>query len=664
MPRFACIACFFSLTLVLGSSTSAQMQMMGRVIAPRHVGAEAQLPPATGIIHDYFGPDHQALAPEIEPLTNVRVYASLVGTGSQALGFRTWSTHPVGWYRLTGPSGNYSLLYTGPAHLVRPTIFTNIFTQDGDSIDRQVVPRFDYAVFHTGHYDEKAASEYYQTFITQGTSITHVGFKLAHDGIDGIGPGCQTLLVSIHRKGSGTPDTWEQVGPALPVINVDSGGPKNYEWCVSWNSGEVPVKPGETYAVRLKAEKPDGVFQAFWRPDEDKTTDCYRLGREGPTGWVGRDLWMSVASDSDGLVIPYNKRIHREFSDFCGFATKWSQTYVAQGRALAAVGFYAATGGSQPGIQRQRLAVRVRQGGPDGPQVGIEKIAIGNGIHTGDASWGVFGAVFAPGEVLLEPGKTYALEFESIENHESLRGFVNIKGVPSDMKPGFNPYHQAPGDGYPRGTAYKNGKEDVGFDLDMQVVEYQHAASNWEQAVLDTNLLKNGDMEAGDLNVESPDQGTPQAWKTFATDPGTAQHYVTDEPENKNRILRVIGGSASGKTVDGGYVQLVEGLTHLETYRLSGRVRSSWQVDDAHQCFVGYDPTGQTDNPKAATIVWTPLPNIHAIWVSYRSDPIRPSGTSISVWLRGRTKMTTETPFRADFDDFSLQQVNTGVPMK
>jgi len=58
--------------------------------------------------------------------------------------------------------------------------------------------------------------------------------------------------------------------------------------------------------------------------------------------------------------------------------------------------------------------------------MGTPKIAIGNGNYTGDASWGVFGAVFAPGEVPLEPGATYAVEFESIENYQTLHGFVNL----------------------------------------------------------------------------------------------------------------------------------------------------------------------------------------------------------------------------------------------
>ena len=123
-------------------------------------------------------------------------------------------------------------------------------------------------------------------------------------------------------------------------------------------------------------------------------------------------------------------------------AKRWAQTYVAQGRGLAGAVLYAAVSGAQPPLARQRTTVRVRHGGPDGPRVGIEKIAIGNGNYTGDASWGVFAVAFAPGEVPLTPGDTYAIEFESIENQETLGGFVNIKKQVSDGRAAFNPYRK------------------------------------------------------------------------------------------------------------------------------------------------------------------------------------------------------------------------------
>lgn len=618
----------------------AQVAMTGRVQGPRFAGS-----------------DH------VVPFTAVRCFATLDGPGSQSLGCRTWETDPVGWYYLTGPAGNYTVLFSTPAHFPRPIIRTNWTIYPGEKTDRNLSPTFDYAVFDEARWDEKPARHYYQTFTARGTSITQVGFKLATDGVDGGGPDGQNLIVSIHQAGPGTPDTWEQIGPAMPVLNVDCGGPKNYTWSAGWNSGEVPTTPGQKYAVHLRAESDTGTFQVFWRADDDAETDCYRIGEAGTTGWQKHDLWLAVASDADGLLIPFNKRIHKEYAEFAGGARKWSQTYVTQGRGLASVILYAAVSGRQPSQNRQRLAIRARQGGPRGPVVGIEKIAIGNANYTGDASWGTFGVVFAPGEVPLEPGQTYAIEFETLENWETLHDFRDIKNHPPDPNPGFNPYRKVPPDTYPHGTSYRDAEREQDFDLDMQVIEYQYAASDWSHAVHPENLLQNGDMERGDLVPDQPEKGQAEAWKQFAVDPGTVHHYLLDGQELDNRIIRVFGGGATGKPVDGGYVQRVAGLSRLETYRLAGRVRSSWIVDDKHQCRVGYDPTGQTDQPEAKTIRWTTLPNVHGIFIPYLSEPIRPEKDTISVWLRGQTTLTADMPFEADFDDFALRRVNTGVPL-
>ncbi len=598
------------------------------------------------------------------PLTAILGFAALTGTGSEPLQFRTWETEPAGWYRFSGSPGNYTLLFTDPAGFMRPILLTNVYTKSGDNLTRDLRPHFDHAVFDESAWDEKPASDYFQTFVARGSSLTQVGFRLVHDGVDGIGPGGQNLLVSIHRKADATPDTWPQVGPTVPVLNVDTGGAKNYIWSAGWNSGEVPLEPGQTYAVHLRAENSGGTFQAFWRADDDRATDCYRISTAGTTGWQNHDLWLAVSADDDGLLIPYNKRVHKQFGEFAGGGKRWAQTYVAQGRSLAAAIMYAAVGTAEPALARQRCVVRVHRGGPTGPVVGIEKIAIGNGTYTGDASWGVFAAVYAPGEVPLVPGETYAIEYESIENYYTLHGHTNIKGAVSTEKPGFNPYRKWAPDDYPEGTAHADARTPADFDLDMQIIEYEHAPASWADAVDQKSLLPNGDMEAGRLDPDDPAKGKADAWHAFAVDLGTVHHYLTDPPENRYRFLRVTGGGLNGKTVDGGYVQRVDGLSHLETYRLVGRVRSSWPADVERHCRVGIDPTGQTDDPDADTIAWSVLPPRHGHFVDYNSGPIRPAkdANALSVWLRGYTRITIDQPFKADFDDFILRRVNTGIP--
>jgi len=630
------IVAFVLLLLQVCVSVSGEVVITGRLFASRFEGSA-----------------------ETVPMTAVRCFASLDGPGSQALGFRTWEMQPAGWYFLSGSAGKYTLTFSTPAHLMRPIVMTNIYTQPGDRVDRVILPHFDYAVFYDGAWDEKAATDYYQTFVAKGTSVTHVGFRPVHDGVDGGGPGSQNMVLSVHKRGDGTPDTWKQVGPAIVVQNVDCGGPKGYTFSAGWNSGEVPTTPGEVYAAHLTVEKEGGQLQTFWRPNEETKTDCYRIGADGKAGWAKAEMWMAIGSDCDGLVIPYNKRVHKEYVEFAGGAMRWSQTYVAQGRSMASVILYAAVSGRQPSQNRQRLAVRVRKNDPRGDVVGVEKIAIGNANYTGDASWGTFGLSYAPGEVPLIPGETYAIEFESLENWETLHDYVDIKNHPPDPNPGFNPYRKMPPDDYPLGKSFRDGEHEQDFDLDMQVIEYAFAVEDWDKQVTGKNLLANGDMEAGELDPEDPAASKAEAWVPFETEEATVHQYLLDGKEKDNRILRIFGGGATGKPVDGGYVQRVEGLSQLETYRLSGQLRSSWWIDEKHACYVGCDPTGQADDPKADTIVWQTLPKVHGIFVPFLSEPIRPKKDAISVWLRGWTSLTVDMPFEADFDDFELRQVET-----
>jgi hypothetical protein len=242
-----------------------------------------------------------------EPLYHggILVFASLDGSLSEARPFRSWETDPAGWYRIWGSSGNHTVVFSNPASFVRPIVLTNMLLAPGETVERKVMPVHDRAEYFEKEWDGKPAREYDQLFVARGTGVTSVGFKLAHDGVDGFGPGRQDLVVSIHRKGPGTPDAWEQVGPAMLVPNVDCGGGKNYSYSAGWNSGEVPLTPGQTYAVRLRASAAGGVFQAFWRPIEDGLEGCYRVAADGAGGFEKKGLWMAVGADSDGLLIPY-----------------------------------------------------------------------------------------------------------------------------------------------------------------------------------------------------------------------------------------------------------------------------------------------------------------------------------------------------------------------
>jgi hypothetical protein len=256
----------------------------------------------------------------------------------------------------------------------------------------------------------------------------------------------------------------------MRIPDVDCGGAKSYHCSAGWHSGEVPLEAGKRYALHLRTERADGVMQAFWEKAEDGS-GCWRIAGDGSVASAGHRLWMTVAGDGDGLLIPCNKRVHREFGEFAGYSTSWTQSWKACGTSLCGVMLYAATSGTQPRMEEQRIAVRIRRSGPDGPVIGPEKITAASANYTGDASWGVLGVVYAREEVSLTPGERYAAEFTTLETPESIGGFTNFKGQVNDRKPGFNPYLRHASDPYADGEAWKQGKEKAPRDLDMQVVE-------------------------------------------------------------------------------------------------------------------------------------------------------------------------------------------------
>src|SRR4051812_17836692 len=75
------------------------------------------------------------------PFPTVHLFASRDGAEAESIGFRTWETDPPGWYRASGMPGRYTLIFSGPAHYVRPAIFTNQFASAGETVNRIVTPQ-------------------------------------------------------------------------------------------------------------------------------------------------------------------------------------------------------------------------------------------------------------------------------------------------------------------------------------------------------------------------------------------------------------------------------------------------------------------------------------------------------------------------------------------
>lgn len=627
---------FSILFLFVAPAVHAQMTLTGRLLWPPLEGS----PNEVGIGH-------------------VLVFGSLPGADKQPLAFRSWETNPVGWYRLSGPAGRYTLLFSQPGNFMRPAILNNIYTRDGDTINVSRIVRapWDQACMDDSAWDRTATHEYFQPFVARGSSITQVGFKLAHDGVDGPGPGAQDLVLSIHEVTENAPPAkWARIGPEMPVVDVDCGGAKNYSYSAGFDSGEVPTTLGKKYAVRLTAKTPAGKFQAYWHVivDGEKYLPAFRAKSAAPDQSAEYEethnhLWMTIASDSDGLVIPYNKRVHKEFSQLTKFARVWSQTYVAKGKSLAGVVIYGAASGVQPSMNLQRLKVTVLEGGPAGKPIGVAKLAIGNGLYTGDASWGNYGAAYEPGEVPLEPGRTYCVQFESIETPHTLGlgTFANIKGMKSDGQPGFNPYRKHPLDTYAHGQAFMNGTDPQDFSLDMQVIEYQREIVHPENALTDPELLKAGTFEEG------------TDWKSAWSIPGGKPQSGTIEIAADQDGKRVLRMSAKEKSFDAVIVQRVGGLSRIQSYRLIAQVRANQLPSDQCRTMIGIDSTGQTENGDAPTVLWKMLPDITGEFQNFALPPIRPANDAISIFLRLRANEPPAPPPVAEFGGISVKQIET-----
>jgi hypothetical protein len=209
----------------------------------------------------------------------------------------------------------------------------------------------------------------------------------------------------------------------------------------------VPTVPGRRYALRLTGVSGgDRKFAVFFRR---KDAQSYAGGQAYSAGGAAQpfDLNATVFSDSDGTAVLHNRTAVGlgELRD--GFyGGRWGQTFTATaGTSLAAADVWAAGADNRWDLD---FTFRVFRGAPGGAQVGPAKTtraafqAFGAGLH---------GVSYSPGEVPLEPGGLYYIEFTS--------------------SPGFNPYiNDAGGDAHAGGDAYQDRSLRAGVDLSMTII--------------------------------------------------------------------------------------------------------------------------------------------------------------------------------------------------
>ena len=153
------------------------------------------------------------------------------------------------------------------------------------------------------------------------------------------------------------------------------------------------------------------------------------------------------------------------------------------------------------------------------------------------------------------------------------------------------------------------------------------------------NLLVNGDFE-GDWGTVSGFNGcVANGWTPWER-PVPPGPYVTDGhpnywrsgnqeyppgsgvrcgPTPGNDYQRIIGGSISSGSFNGGLVQAVV-TTPGTDYDFDAQLKLFADNIDKGRAYYGYDLTGQTADPEAATIVWSPI----YLSLIHISEPTRP----------------------------------------
>jgi hypothetical protein len=330
------------------------------------------------------------------------------------------------------PAETYSVYVNQPDFFASPKVVPNIQVHDGQTTTCNVDLDVDYSTYFrdSGQWTGWGW-DWYQTFTAAGTSVRGVSWVLAGWGQYG---GKTARVRILEDSGQSDVRYWTEVGRATDG-NIASDSD---EW-VRWHSGDVPLVPGNRYAVNIHI---DGGMAVYKR---NKDAQSYQGGRAydqhgNPQNF---DLNMTVFVDRDDMVTHTRKSPGPGQFDGSLNDTRWGQSFVATGQALAAADLFAASG--QTDIE---LLWTVRLDGPTGRQVGPAKWTRGAYFAS---STDLIGVSFNPDEVPLVPGETYYI------------------GVETPY--GLTPYMMTPGEQYADGRAYRHGAV-TNQDLSMTIVEY------------------------------------------------------------------------------------------------------------------------------------------------------------------------------------------------
>ena len=336
-----------------------------------------------------------------------------------------------GYYRIDDlPAGLYSIYVSEPDFFASPKVVPNVEVTNGQGTTVNIELDIDYSTyFFPGEWTDWGPWTWYQTFLATGNSVRGVSWIMAGTGPNG-------LVAIVEDNGMADLNTWPEVG-AKTKGNL---GANSDQW-VRWPSGEVPLVPGQTYAVKIWV---DGGMAIYKR---DKDGNSYPHGRayDQDSNAKNFDLNITVFVDKDDQIVTHTMtaskdwELHGELAD-----RRWGQTFVATGGGLAGVDVFLNSGNNDMDV-----TWKILQGGPSGAQIGSTKTTQRAYFTPGNHLMGVS---YNRGDVSLVPGQTYYIDLSDTQD--------------------FMPYvHKDPTNEYEDGLAYRNGSA-TGYDLVMTIMQY------------------------------------------------------------------------------------------------------------------------------------------------------------------------------------------------
>lgn len=314
-----------------------------------------------------------------------------------------------------------------------------------------------------------ANSDFYQTFVARSGSVRRVTARTAdnHSG--------QPITIGVVEDNGGAIGTW-------PYVAAMDGGqnPKQINWPgtgadfhVSWRSGQVPMTPGTTYAVKIHAVG----FSGFSLYARSISASMPHIGYQQGSVWADGsersdwDMLGIVEGDADGKLVTMGPLSH--YSNRFSGAThgNFGQTWTAKGRGLAAVTMAAIV--ADP-VDSRIFTLRVYDSPAKTNQIGPTKTVPGAWYLPNLAA---LAFSYCPGEINLTPGQDYyfelscptAFQVDTLHDNES----------------------------YPDGQAYYNGSAQASRDLACYLLEYQKIETEVVPPTVTstTNWLTNASFE-------------------------------------------------------------------------------------------------------------------------------------------------------------------------